>query len=192
MVSVIHASFLALQGSVAADSLPYAQLTAGGTHTCALARSGKGFCWGGNRWGELGDGRSDTLPTGMPVFGVEAYETGAALRTRRAVSFSGSHRFSVVSAGDRHSCGVTTHGAVYCWGLGRFGQLGHGASTNSAVPVRAGTSERFRSVSAGVTQVSSGGASRVRDRASKAGDPRATARTPSDSLRSASVRSSRS
>lgn len=146
--AAFHTSFLALQVSMAPDSLPYAQLTAGGTHTCALTRSGTAFCWGGNRWGQLGDGRSEPSP-GVPMFGIEGYDTTAALRSRRAVHVGGSHRFAVLSAGDRHSCGVTTDRAVYCWGLGRFGQLGHGATTNSAVPVSAATSERFRSVSAG-------------------------------------------
>jgi alpha-tubulin suppressor-like RCC1 family protein len=34
------------------------------------------------------------------------------------------------------TCGVTTDGALYCWGAGLRGQLGTGSSTSSLVPVQ--------------------------------------------------------
>lgn len=43
-----------------------------------------------------------------------------------------------ISAGARHTCGITTEGAVWCWGYGEEGYLGNGAygeGANSAVPV---------------------------------------------------------
>ena len=42
--------------------------------------------------------------------------------------------FAIVSAGSRHTCGVTG-GAVYCWGDNAFGQLGNSWTTSSSVPV---------------------------------------------------------
>lgn len=48
--------------------------------------------------------------------------------------------FAFVSAGSRHSFGVTTAGAAYCWGFNDWGQLGNGTDQgtgdfNSNVPV---------------------------------------------------------
>src|SRR2546430_15324470 len=44
------------------------------------------------------------------------------------VAVSGGLSFATVSASIKHSCGVTTSGAAYCWGGNEFGQLGNGAS----------------------------------------------------------------
>ena len=54
-----------------------------------------------------------------------------------------------VSAGSRHSCGVTTTGAAYCWGRGVEGQLGDGTNAISNVPVAVSGGLTFQSVSAG-------------------------------------------
>ena len=40
-----------------------------------------------------------------------------------------------VSAGGRHSCGVTTAPDAYCWGRNGSGELGDGTNTASNVPV---------------------------------------------------------
>ena len=46
------------------------------------------------------------------------------------------HTFAGVSAGGYYAtCGVTTAGAAYCWGLNNYGQLGNGSLTNSSTPV---------------------------------------------------------
>jgi alpha-tubulin suppressor-like RCC1 family protein len=33
-----------------------------------------------------------------------------------------------------HTCGVTTNGAVYCWGGNQYGELGDGSTTTRLVP----------------------------------------------------------
>lgn len=44
--------------------------------------------------------------------------------------------YTQVSAGDGHSCAVTTNGAVHCWGANTvFGALGNGSTAMSGVPV---------------------------------------------------------
>ena len=43
--------------------------------------------------------------------------------------------FTSIGGGDIHTCGVTTVGALYCWGFNHNGQLGDSTTTNSATPV---------------------------------------------------------
>jgi alpha-tubulin suppressor-like RCC1 family protein len=41
-----------------------------------------------------------------------------------------------ITAGDFHTCAMSTTGAVYCWGYNLSGQLGNNSTTNSDVPVQ--------------------------------------------------------
>lgn len=44
--------------------------------------------------------------------------------------------YTQISAGDSHSCGVTTNGRIHCWGANTaFGVLGNGSTQASPVPV---------------------------------------------------------
>jgi alpha-tubulin suppressor-like RCC1 family protein len=91
-------------------------ISAGGTHSCAVALDGLGYCWGDNSSGQRGDGT--TVPTTAPT------------------AVSGGLTFATLSAGTWHSCGVTTTGVAYCWGDNQSGQLGDGTTTPSLVPVK--------------------------------------------------------
>jgi len=87
-----------------------AHLSAGGHHTCVVTTAGGVKCWGRNTEGQLGDGQScgtDYCPAPVDVAGL----TSGVIE---------------VSAGDRHSCVLTTANAVKCWGLNSYGQLGNG------------------------------------------------------------------
>ena len=105
--------------------LNFTSLSAGGLHTCGVATGGAAYCWGGPDG--LGDGR----------------DADSAMPTNAPVPVSGGLTFQSLSTGSNHTCGVTTDGAVYCWGLNMMGQLGNGrrgdpgsAAFRSAVPVR--------------------------------------------------------
>jgi alpha-tubulin suppressor-like RCC1 family protein len=59
---------------------------------------------------------------------------------------------AAVSAGTEHTCDVTSHGAVRCWGNNAYGQLGNNSTTNSARPVAVfGLGSKVRNVSSGDT-----------------------------------------
>jgi alpha-tubulin suppressor-like RCC1 family protein len=78
------------------------------------------------------DAESPTAPEPAP----ELATTAAALA------------FYQVSAGGRHSCGVTTDNRAYCWGAAFNGQLGNGTTTWRLRPVAVAGTLRFRQVSA--------------------------------------------
>jgi alpha-tubulin suppressor-like RCC1 family protein len=112
-------------------------VSAGDQHTCALVTGRVVYCWGENRFGELGDATTSLRNVPAKVNG----------------SGSGALQFVSVSAGSYFTCGATTALAVWCWGEGSSGRLGSSAQ-QSTVPVQVtGTgsgSLRFDGVSAGL------------------------------------------
>jgi len=102
----------------------------GGEDSCGLTTGGVAYCWGTNGAGQLGIG-TDTVGTMTPV------------------PVAGGHTFSSISGGGIHYCAIATGGALYCWGLNRFGQLGDGTTSNRNAPVAVLGGLTFTSVSAG-------------------------------------------
>jgi alpha-tubulin suppressor-like RCC1 family protein len=92
------------------------QLVAAGEYdTCALLSDNSLVCWGWNKGGQLGNGRSEDVAT--PPSPVEAATTS----------------FKHVALGPVHACAVTTGGDVMCWGNSPSGTaLGF---SNAEVPV---------------------------------------------------------
>jgi alpha-tubulin suppressor-like RCC1 family protein len=88
-------------------------VAAGGLHTCAVLASGAVRCWGDNSTGDLGDGTVFSSLVPVDVKGL----SGLA---------------SAVTLGFGHSCALTAAGAVQCWGLNKYGELGNG--TTSELP----------------------------------------------------------
>jgi hypothetical protein len=96
---------------------------------CAIDNVGAAWCWGSNGFGQLGVG--DLADRAAP--------------TRVA----GDLRFMHISAGDFHTCGITTERQLWCWGNGARGALGTGNEDNSSVPVRVPFTDPVMHVSAG-------------------------------------------
>ena len=91
-------------------------LSAGPNQTCALT-SGRGVeCWGYNYNGELGDGTTVNRKTPVSVSGL-------------------SSGVAAVSAGNSHTCVVTSAGGAKCWGDNAYGELGDGTTANRKTSV---------------------------------------------------------
>lgn len=84
--------------------------------TCALSASGEAKCWGSNDLGQLGIGS-------LAVIGDDEHPSSISV-------ISIGQNLSSISAGNKHVCGTTTTGNLFCWGYGEGGRLGYGNATS--------------------------------------------------------------
>jgi alpha-tubulin suppressor-like RCC1 family protein len=96
-----------------------ASISAGARHSCALKTDGTVWCWGGNHFGQLGDGSWLDKVTPVQVTGLTDVAS--------------------ISAGVFSTCAVKTDSTVWCWGKNDFGQLGDGAQENQNTPGQVGS-----------------------------------------------------
>jgi len=109
-------------------------VSAGHCHSLAITADGAVWSWASGAYGQLGHGdRQDQL---LP---------------KKVGAFAGQHVLAV-SAGSTHSLALTADGAVWSWGSGAYGQLGHGDQQDQWQPkkVEAFAGRRVVAVSAGV------------------------------------------
>jgi len=96
-------------------------VSAGYDHTCAIASNNQTYCWGGNQYGQLGNGTNNNAS--VPI----AIAQGAIP--------AGVYLTQIQSAG-MFTCGLGSNGWVYCWGQNHGGQLGNGTNHNKLVPTQ--------------------------------------------------------
>lgn len=153
---------------------------AGGfNHSCAIARSGRAYCWGMGNLGQLGNGgtANRVVPTAVAsdltfraittgTFyacaiasdgaghcwghnGSGRLGSGSQTNMRAPVPVVGNFQFTTLSAGNDHTCGVITTGEAYCWGSGSSGQLGDGQLRQALTPIAVAGGLLFRTIDAG-------------------------------------------
>jgi hypothetical protein len=92
----------------------------------------------------------DTLGIATAVNRGEVTITAAAAGVPGNAALTVALRTYVqVSAGEGHSCGLTTGGDVFCWGQNVDGQLGDGSNNSSNIPVLVTGGHEFASMSTG-------------------------------------------
>ena len=108
------------------------QVACGTVHTLALTVRGELFVWGGARSGKLGLGGVGFCDTF-----VQKTRSGQPFVPRpKSLSALASMHVSHISAGRAHSLAVTEQGALYTWGCGKDGKLGHGGVEAEWLPRR--------------------------------------------------------
>jgi alpha-tubulin suppressor-like RCC1 family protein len=110
-----------------AGGLAFSGVSAGAAHTCGVTTDKRAYCWGYNWYGQVGDG---TDATGGEPFVV--------YRPSPVAVAGGLHFDAVLAADGRfgdYTCGVTTDGRGYCWGVNTDGNLGDGSTEQRSTPV---------------------------------------------------------
>ena len=102
-------------------------ISIGGDHACVITAAGGAMCWGANHYGALGDGTGEKRLIPTQVSGLTS-------------------RVAAISAGDWHTCALTTAGEVKCWGQyeGKYGP--YNARVPTAIP---GIGPNISAISAG-------------------------------------------
>jgi alpha-tubulin suppressor-like RCC1 family protein len=86
----------------------FKQVIAGAFHTCGIDTNGVAYCWGDNSNSQLGVGSTTIQSSAAPL------------------PVAGSFRFTALTAGLFHTCGLDASGAAFCWGNNADGQVGDG------------------------------------------------------------------
>jgi alpha-tubulin suppressor-like RCC1 family protein len=96
--------------------------------TCGLRGAGDLYCWGRDTSSQLGLGDGAPGQTRTPT------RVGAATYSR-------------IHAGQDHTCGIQTNGALDCWGLNQSGNLGTGDRVTHTAPTQIGSKLDWQEIS---------------------------------------------
>ena len=114
-------------------------VSVGTDHSCGIKASGALYCWGSDRYGQLGVAVPDT------TCGGEQTQFPCMVRPTRSQP---ALRFISVSAGAKHTCAIATTREAYCWGANDVGQVG-ASSAGGPNPVRVSGTLGWAQISAG-------------------------------------------
>lgn len=96
-------------------------MSLGSVHSLAISSQNRVFAWGGNTYGQLGDGTEFLRTSPVDITGQ--------------FTFAVDEHISGVSAGEQYSLLTTSFGRVLAWGRNNVGQLGDGTVINRNTPI---------------------------------------------------------
>ncbi len=103
----------------------------GAEHNLALKNNGTLWAWGNNLTGQLGDGTSGGVHTGLPR------------------QIGTDNNWVMIAAGGAASFAIKADGSLWGWGSNAYGQLGDGTTIDKAVPTQIGTDTDWKFIVAG-------------------------------------------
>jgi alpha-tubulin suppressor-like RCC1 family protein len=135
-------------------TLRFREVSVGFTHTCGRTTTNRAYCWGGDQWGQIGDGAgSDACPASFNMIPCRKKPTlvagGYQWRQIDTGGGGGPGEDITEPIGGSRTCGVTTDFRAFCWGDGTLGQNGDGTRSLRNVPSRVAGDRSYRSVSVG-------------------------------------------
>jgi alpha-tubulin suppressor-like RCC1 family protein len=139
--ATITATVENLHSSISVKVVPhFTQIATGGEHTCGITGTQRLYCWGSDINGNLGVGTSSSDCTA---------QIGGRC-SMVPIPVTGAERFVFVTAGEFHTCALTSSGVAYCWGGNYGGQVGAGTVGGEVrVPTAVIGGHTFGSISAG-------------------------------------------
>jgi alpha-tubulin suppressor-like RCC1 family protein len=108
----------------------FSTVSAGFEHACGVTPDDLAYCWGGNRYGQLGD-------------------NSTADRQLVPTHVSDTRKYNQIDAGWTHTCAVTTGHRAFCWGDNGNGAVGDGTTISRWSPRPVKTDLLFSRVTAG-------------------------------------------
>ena len=96
----------------------FVEVVAGAQSTCALNTEGDVYCWGGNAYGQLGNGDNDVSDNTAQDREIITPRSVLLPENTSAISISSSER--------QHKCAILNNSETVCWGQNNWGQLGAG------------------------------------------------------------------
>jgi alpha-tubulin suppressor-like RCC1 family protein len=111
------------------------QVRGGAYHTCAVTADGRGWCWGYNASGQLGN-TTWGIPSAVQPYANQLVAAPVGGAYQSSVIQEGIDGLVALSGlGYLHTCGLRFDGTIWCWGANAAGQLGNGTA-DSAVPLQ--------------------------------------------------------
>jgi alpha-tubulin suppressor-like RCC1 family protein len=86
------------------------QVACGDKHMLALTEERRVYSWGDGKYGKLGHGDCDRIPTPLKIEEIS------------------SEDIIFIAAGDQTSAAINSKGQIYTWGSGQYGRLGLGTN----------------------------------------------------------------
>ena len=103
----------------------------------AIDKKGRLYAWGGNNYGQLGNGENGT---------------GLSDQTKdkkTPVQIGSANDWKAIVGGKRYTLALKNDGTLYAWGLNDYGQLGIGNTNNQNTPQQVGSNSNWQAITAG-------------------------------------------